>query len=540
LGLGLIPDEAYYWVWSRELHFSYYDQGPGVAIYIRFFTYLFGDTQFAIKLAAIMASFLTSFNLLNTGRLLNLSERQQNWVLILTQFIPGFFVGSLLVMHDSPLFLFWSTAIYFVIHYISKRDTLSIYCLFIALGFGGLSKHSMVFFVFSLILWLILSKKEWNLLSNVHLYLGIILTALIILPMVYWNYNNDWDNIDAIVNLRSSGGVNSKGASTIKMIAGQVVSLSPLWFITFISICYAGIRFLLKGKENILLILNDSPKLFLIINALVLPIFFFIMSFKKDVQANWIFPAYLSGILLFAKNLTFEPERTIDKIILFTTKYGFYFALLFNLYSILSVPINTLTGSKLEPYYVIGYRYEGFKEAATKVMEFKNRIDSSADIIANRYQDAAILSWFLPNKPNIQSLNILQKNEYNYSLNLVKGKNYILVHIEEKTCEKSFLFFQPYLKMMFEEVIEYPEENIVLYGDTIKRLQIWHLKNYQKSWATSANFYMQNTLIQTLLPSLQRTDTRKIKENGNQEMAIELLQNYMGRQGEVECSILKK
>jgi uncharacterized membrane protein len=35
LNVGLVPDEGYYWEWSRNLEFSYYDQGPGVAIYIK-------------------------------------------------------------------------------------------------------------------------------------------------------------------------------------------------------------------------------------------------------------------------------------------------------------------------------------------------------------------------------------------------------------------------------------------------------------------------------------------------------------------------
>ncbi|HNJ35712.1 MAG TPA: hypothetical protein PK881_15820, partial [Leptospiraceae bacterium] len=53
--LPLHPDEAYYWDWSRHLDWSYYDQGPGVAFYIRIFTSVLGNTIPALKLAALSA-----------------------------------------------------------------------------------------------------------------------------------------------------------------------------------------------------------------------------------------------------------------------------------------------------------------------------------------------------------------------------------------------------------------------------------------------------------------------------------------------------
>jgi hypothetical protein len=45
--LPLLPDEAYYWTWSQNLDFSYYDQGPGVAVWIWFFVSLFGNSLLA-------------------------------------------------------------------------------------------------------------------------------------------------------------------------------------------------------------------------------------------------------------------------------------------------------------------------------------------------------------------------------------------------------------------------------------------------------------------------------------------------------------
>lgn len=44
--LPFYPDEAYYWLWSRHLDFSYYDHPPMVAYLIRLFSHG-GETSFS-------------------------------------------------------------------------------------------------------------------------------------------------------------------------------------------------------------------------------------------------------------------------------------------------------------------------------------------------------------------------------------------------------------------------------------------------------------------------------------------------------------
>ena len=44
--VDLVPDEAYFWVWSKHFALSYRDKGPLVAWTIAVGTHLFGDTVF--------------------------------------------------------------------------------------------------------------------------------------------------------------------------------------------------------------------------------------------------------------------------------------------------------------------------------------------------------------------------------------------------------------------------------------------------------------------------------------------------------------
>lgn len=53
--LPLIPDEAYYWSWSRSLRAAYFDHPPAVAWVLRATRELFGESPFALRLPSLLA-----------------------------------------------------------------------------------------------------------------------------------------------------------------------------------------------------------------------------------------------------------------------------------------------------------------------------------------------------------------------------------------------------------------------------------------------------------------------------------------------------
>ena len=52
--MELVPDEAYYWLWSKHPAWSYRDKGPAVAWTIALGTKLFGNTVFGVRFFAVM------------------------------------------------------------------------------------------------------------------------------------------------------------------------------------------------------------------------------------------------------------------------------------------------------------------------------------------------------------------------------------------------------------------------------------------------------------------------------------------------------
>ncbi len=524
LGVGLIPDEAYYWEWSRNLDLSYYDQGPGTAYYIKLFTSVFGNNIFALRLASFSGFIICLFLIYKSISILEYTNTEKKRLLIFLILVPAFFGGSIFILHDTVLHIFWASAIFFIISYLKTKKNIFIYLLFISLSLGALSKHTMVFFAIVLILWAIISKERF-LFRNIHFYIAFGIAFLLIAPLIYWNVQHNWENVDAILNLRSSGGANYKKNNLIPFLVAQSLAISPFWFIGLI---YLGIKKLIEFKKNSQF---DSTEIFLILISLFLPIFFLCLSLIKEIQGNWLFPSYLGLSILISKDKIFE-----DKIYSNLMRWGLLPVLILNLYSFYSVEIISFFKIKLDSHFIPGYRDRGFKEISENLKTLKYQIDKNANTIANRYQDAAILSWYEESQKFVPSINILQKNQYNHWNKLEVGKNYFLIFIQENTCVKSPTFFTPYLKFMFEEVKNFEEKEIMENGIVIKRYQIWYLKNYKRVWSIPIQEFISNRLIEELMPNLKGKNPYVMK-NPMKAEDISILTDYLDKKGETQCRL---
>ena len=64
----LRTDEAYYWTWSKESVLSFLDHPPMIAWFIRFGTAIFGDTNFGVRFAGLLAMLVTQLLLADIVR----------------------------------------------------------------------------------------------------------------------------------------------------------------------------------------------------------------------------------------------------------------------------------------------------------------------------------------------------------------------------------------------------------------------------------------------------------------------------------------
>src|SRR6476469_4330557 len=96
-------DEAYYWMWSKNLAGGYYDHPPMVALVIRAGTMIAGDTEFGGRLVSILSALPMSYAVYRAAMILFGEVRVAASAAILLSVTLMAAVGTLIVTPDSPL-----------------------------------------------------------------------------------------------------------------------------------------------------------------------------------------------------------------------------------------------------------------------------------------------------------------------------------------------------------------------------------------------------------------------------------------------------
>src|SRR5450432_2130964 len=104
--LELMPDEAYYYMWSERLDWSYYSKGPGVAALMHASTAFFGISEFGLRFFSPVLGLGTALLLTSLARRMY-GNATALWTAVLVSVIPIFNVGGILMTIDPPSIFFW-------------------------------------------------------------------------------------------------------------------------------------------------------------------------------------------------------------------------------------------------------------------------------------------------------------------------------------------------------------------------------------------------------------------------------------------------
>src|SRR6185437_16685832 len=139
--VGLVADEAYYWLWSKHLAASYRDKGPAIAWIIALGTKMFGNTVFGIRFFAVLLSSAAGWLIILLARRLY-DERIALWCLLMALVTPIFVVGSILMTIDTPSVFFWALAALLFWDALHNGRISTWFWLGLAIGAGFLAKFT--------------------------------------------------------------------------------------------------------------------------------------------------------------------------------------------------------------------------------------------------------------------------------------------------------------------------------------------------------------------------------------------------------------
>ncbi len=355
----LIHDEAYYWLWSRRLDWSYLDHPPMIAYLIRLAT-LGGDGELWVRLPALLLGPVIAYALFLLGRDL-FDERVGFLAVVLYQVAPVLGASGMFSTPDAPMYLAWAVAMRFfwqAMHGRPERWPAA----GLALGLGLLSKLYTVFLGIGAAIYITLYARPW--LRRPEAYLAAAVALLLLAPVMYWNVTHEWATLRFLLYERKEIG-SAPGLGAIKLLLTQHLPLVLVLFPAFAWAVWAAWR-----RRS------DERFGFLFWTSVPAVAIAFLVAPLGAARGHWMGPAYISLAVVLAALWT-RPVTWLaaGNAVL----QGVFLAL---------VLIPALPG------FPGAREYYGWREAGARVLEEVAALAPDRPVIvADRYQVSAQLGY---------------------------------------------------------------------------------------------------------------------------------------------------
>ena len=391
----LVPDEANYWQWSRYLALGYQDHPPMIAWTIWLATKLFGQNEFAVRLPSILGLTVASCYIVALA-MRWFSCRIAFHVALLSQGLLLFNGTALISTPDGLLLPCWAGACYHGGQALKHNRFGQWMLTGIWFGLGLLSKYTIILFLPSLLLSVILIKPYRRRLSQAAPWIGLLLSIVIFTPVLIWNKNNEWVTFRHVLYM---GGLDEHGFFSTKYIVDffleQTALLSPVVLLMIWSAWLTG-----PEKQT----MRQPEVQYLVWTSLTTFVVFFLLSLHSRVYGNWPAPGYLSAVVLIAALYSPGRGRFKDKkngiwILAVTTAYLMTIPVLIQVLTpLVPVPVD-LDRTARE---TVGWDKLG--QTAHKTLKTMPRPDNTF-IFGIRYQIASELAFYMPGRPRTVAIN---------------------------------------------------------------------------------------------------------------------------------------
>ena len=373
----LLPDEAYYWVYSQDMNWGFFDHPPFVAVWVTISNFLFTDelgVRFFSAISFSLMLYLVWFTIDHP------SKNKYSWLFLLLFLSTALLnVYGFITTPDTPLLFFFALFLWSYKLYLNKKSTFVYFILSIAITGMMYSKYQGVLVIFFIFL------SNWKLVKDYKIWLVCFGALILYMPHIYWQYINDFPSIRYHLYERASVAT-YKFEYTLMHIVNAIAILG----FTFIIIYKA----FFKGIKS-----NDIFHRGL--NSIVLGFFFFFLvsSFRGHVQAQWIAPIMLP-LILITFNYLIEHKKNLKL---------FSYLALTNIVIILFVRI-CIANEGIIP---VKLDFHGNKQWT---LEVKKLTKNSEKLFVNSFQNASIYWFYTKEKSHYQKNYLGRKNQYGFIL----------------------------------------------------------------------------------------------------------------------------
>ncbi len=219
----LMPEETYYWNYSRHLDIGYLDHPPMVGWLIWLGTAAFGDTEFGVRVGAMGCGAISSLFAYRLTRNL-FGEPSALVAVVLLQTLPFFFLAGMIMTPDAPLTAAWIAAVYFLERALIAERANAWWGVGLCLGLGMLSKYTIGLLGLAAFLFMLFDARARQWLRRWQPYGAAVLALAVFSPVIVWNARHEWASFAFQTSRRLA---ERPRFALHKLIASAVLLLTP-------------------------------------------------------------------------------------------------------------------------------------------------------------------------------------------------------------------------------------------------------------------------------------------------------------------------
>ena len=449
----LLPDEAYYWVYSQYMSWGFFDHPPFVAVWVTISDFLFTYELGVRFFSSISFSLLIYLVWITIDHTL---KKKFTWLFIVLVFSTALLnVYGFITTPDTPLLFFFALFLWSYKEYLTKRNTVSYLLLSLAITGMMYSKYQGILIVLFIFL------SNWKLAKDYKIWLVCLGALVLYIPHIHWQYVNDFPSVRYHLYERASVATYKFEYTLMHFV--NAIAILGFTFIVMYKAFFKGI------KSNDLF----HKGLNYIISGFF--IFFLVASFRGHVQAQWIAPIMLP-LILITFNYLVENNTQLK---------------LFNYLAIANISIILFVRIMIANEGIIPVKldFHGNKQWTLKVKELTKGSDK---LFINSFQNASIYWFYTKEKTHYQKNYLGRKNQYGFIPNndvyisdsiayITRiSKEYSTIKMKSSGKDSIFISFINDYKSFFDLEIDFVDSSNIVFNTSTKKTYNVVMKNPYK------------------------------------------------------------
>ncbi|WP_461532522.1 ArnT family glycosyltransferase [Sinomicrobium sp.] len=374
----LIFDEAYYWYFSQNLNWGYFDHPPMVAFLASLGTILF-DHELGVR---FFAPFLFSGTIYLLWKLIDDDSKYKHTetFILFSASVALFNVYGFFMLPDTPLLFFSALFLYAFKRFIKQADITAVLLLSISMAAMMYSKyHAFLFIVFALFSYpaILLKYRFW---------IALVLSLILYTPHLFWLYDSNFVSLKYHLSERANS--DWRPSFTLNYLLNVLIVPGFSFPLIYLALYrFSGFSTLKK---------NSFDRVLVVISWGIIG-FFLLSSFNRKTQAQWPLLTLLPLIVL-----TFRYCLKHDRFRLWLYRTSMVS------FVVMGIARICLSFGEISPFT---YESHGNKEWTKALYE---ETDGLPVVFENSYRMASMYSFYT--RVPVYSLNSIKHRQNQYDI----------------------------------------------------------------------------------------------------------------------------